>query len=71
MDMGMTPDQVLSINLKEKVIGAFNNRRLIGFDAWVRPVEDNGYLVIQLGIGCGVQQIYTTGDYSRQGADHY
>ena len=66
-NLGLAPHDVLFITVKEKVVGPFNRRRLIGFDGWVRPVEDNGYLVIQVGLACGVQQVYTTGGYYLEG----
>jgi hypothetical protein len=70
-DLGLSDADYISISMREKIVGAFNRRRLIGWTAWVRPVSRDGYLAIDLGIACGVQQIYTKGNYTLPGVSRY
>ena len=46
-------------------------RRIVGYDAWVRPKDTKGYLVLQLFVNCSLQQAYTRGEYQVAGVPAY
>ena len=58
---------IAHITFTEKTSPSLSFPRLIGFEAWVRPKDIKGYLVIVMGLGCGIQRAYTTGDYAVEG----
>lgn len=66
---GIAPDSIERITFEERTSPSLSNPRLIGFDAWVRPKDVKGYLVINMGLGCGIQRAYTTGDYEIERID--
>lgn len=68
-DRGISEDSIEGITFTERTSPGFSFQRLLGFDAWVRPKDIKGYLVIAMGLGCGVQRAYTTGDYELEGID--
>ena len=68
-DLKVAPESVEKIYFEERTSPSLTFPRLLGFDAWVRPKGIKGYLVIALGLGCGFQRAYTTGDYEVEGVD--
>ncbi|MEX0923351.1 MAG: hypothetical protein WDZ84_11290 [Rhodovibrionaceae bacterium] len=68
-DLRIAPESIEAITFKEKTSPSLSFPRLIGFDAWVRPRDIKGYLVLVMGLGCGLQRAYTTGDYEVEGVD--
>lgn len=68
-DRGIPEDSIERIYFKERISPGFSFQRILGFDAWVRPRDIKGYLVIVMGLGCGIQRAYTTGDYRVEGID--
>lgn len=48
-----------------------STRRIIGYDAYVRPKNVKGYLVLQLFVNCEPQQAYTRGAYRVAGLPAY
>ena len=66
-EKGIPPESIEKIYFEERTSPSLSNPRLIGFDAWVRPKGVKGYLVINMGLGCGIQRVYTTGDYKVDG----
>lgn len=68
-DHNVPEESIARIFFNERTSPGFSFQRLIGFDAWVRPKDIKGYLVIVMGLGCGVQRAYTTGDYEVEGID--
>ncbi len=54
-------DWIKSINFRE-VRGSTRGRgRLIGFEAWVRPREGGGAIVVELSMACQVTSIWARG----------
>ena len=66
-DLAIPEETIESITFKEKTSPSLTFPRLIGFEAWVRPRDIKGYLVVHLGVGCGIQRAHTTGDYEVEG----
>jgi hypothetical protein len=66
-DLEIPEESIERITFREKTSPSLSFPRLIGFEAWVRPRDIKGYLVIVMGLGCGIQRAYTTGDYEVEG----
>ncbi len=68
-ELRIAPESIEKIYFEERTSPSLTFPRLLGFDAWVRPRDIKGYLVISMGLGCGIQRAYTTGDYEVEGVD--
>lgn len=73
--LDVAQDDVESVTFRRRESTLFMRgmrRRLIqGFNAWVRPKDIAGYLVIELSTNCTVQQAYTRGNYVLAGVAHH
>ena len=73
--LGVPTDSVESVYFQRREQRDSRNRggvrRVIGYDAWVRPKDTKGYLVLQLFVNCELQQAYTRGEYQVAGVPAY
>lgn len=74
-ELGVPTDSVESVYFERREQRDSRNRggvrRVIGYDAWVRPKDTKGYLVLQLFVNCELQQAYTRGEYQVAGVPAY
>ncbi len=71
VELGIDAIKGVSIYRRE-VRRRFNRQtseQLVGYKAWVVPLDGKGNLVMDLFLNCRVQRVYTSGGFTLPGAD--
>ncbi len=73
VELGIDPDAIKSVSIYRREVRRRFNRRtseqLVGYKAWVVPLDGKGNLVMDLFLNCRVQRVYTSGGFTLPGAD--
>ena len=73
--LGVDQADIESVTFRRRetnfLVAGSRQRRLQGFDAWVRPKDTAGYLVVQMFVNCSVDRVYTRGNYVLTDVKHY